>query len=298
MAVVIPYGGGLDDLREQLTALSQQTWPHPYEVVISVNRGQPTPVHNLARHILPDHVTLTIADSTSRPGPSHARNVGWRHTTADLILFCDTDDVVHPAWLTAMTHTLTEARIASGALEYRKLNPPWKADLFGTGAYSQPVRFHHLPFGPSCNLGLHRELLERLDGFSEDLPCAEDTDLCWRAAYAGAPIAFAPSAVVHYRLRSTSRALFGQYVRYTRYDVHLYRAHRSHGARVHGAEILRELAVAGKALLNAPRGRRHRARCAISWGTVLGGLLGLLTQGPRARKRPAPSPTASPTGPV
>ncbi|MEU8568969.1 glycosyltransferase [Streptomyces pathocidini] len=282
VAVVIPYGGGLDDLREQLTALSQQTWPHPYEVVISVNRGQPTPVHNLARHILPDHVTLTIADSTDRPGCGHARNVGWRHTTADLILFCDTDDVVHPAWLTAMTHTLTEARIASGALEFRKLNPSWKADLFDVFVDGLPVRFRHLPYGAGGNCGIRRDLLAELGGFDERLPYTEDVDLYWRAAYAGAATAYAADAVVHVRLRGSQRDLFRQRYRYGRDDIPLYQAHQPHGARVTATDMARELAAAVKSLVTAPLGARQRTRCAMRWGTLLGSVHGLLEKRPRA----------------
>jgi GT2 family glycosyltransferase len=57
------------------------------------------------------------------------------------------------------------------------------------------------PLYETCNIFYPRDLLERLEGFAEDLfkmPAGEDTDLAWRALARGAAAVYAPDALVHH----------------------------------------------------------------------------------------------------
>ncbi|MBC9719532.1 glycosyltransferase [Streptomyces sp. TRM66268-LWL] len=278
LAVVIPYGGGFGHLRDQLAALDRQTWTEPFEVIISWNRGTEDPGLRLAGEAYSTRMRVMVVNATGAPGPSYARNVGWRSTDAELILFCDADDVADPGWMKAMAEGLSQSAIVCGVLSYGLLNEEWLASLFSTGRTELPVRFRHLPYAPSCNLGLSRDLLIRLDGFDESLLCGEDADLCWRAAYEGALLVCAREARMEYRLRSTPRALFRQSFQYSRYDIPLYRRHRDRGARWTPADIGRDLLAAAKAVTLVPLGRSHRARAMMRCGAVLGMLRGSLSR--------------------
>ena len=78
-----------------------------------------------------------------------------------------------------------------------------------------------------------RKLLVGLGGWDETfvLSGAEDVDLSWRAQLAGAPLGYAPDAVVWIRERTGVRALFRQQFMHGRSDVLLYMRYRNQGVR-------------------------------------------------------------------
>lgn len=83
-----------------------------------------------------------------------------------------------------------------------------------------PARFHHLGaagFVETVYLGsFRREILERVNGWSQDVGFNEDFDLNYRVRRAGGRIWYDPTLEVGYRPRSTIRALVRQYFRYGR----------------------------------------------------------------------------------
>jgi GT2 family glycosyltransferase len=85
---------------------------------------------------------------------------------------------------------------------------------------------HHtldfLPYAASACLGIRRRVFEALGGFA-DLRTCEDIDLCWRAQQRGYTLVAAPGAVLHYRLRDSTSAIFRQAVGYGRSMPLLYR---------------------------------------------------------------------------
>jgi len=254
ISVVVPYAGGLELLERQLAALtSGQDFAGDYEVVVSVNSANcDLPPEEVAAGGSPnfDGGRVRFVPSHAAPGPSGARNVGWRASRGDFVLFCDADDQVDGSWITQMVAALTESPVVGGRLEYRLLN---EATRFWDGhvARDLPVKFQHLPFAPSCNLGVRREVLLATGGFDESLRTGEDIDFCWRAAYAGFTTAFAPAALVHYRLRTQWRAAWRQGFNYGLTDAALLVQHRSKGARRTALEGLKECAGIARALLFA-----------------------------------------------
>jgi len=254
ISVVVPYAGGLELLEGQLAALIDgQDFAGDYEVVVSVNSAH----CELSQEAVEaggspsfDGSRVRFVPSHAAPGPSGARNVGWRASRGDLVLFCDADDQVDGSWITQMVAALAESPVVGGRLEYRLLN---QATRFWDGhvASNLPVKFQHLPFAPSCNLGVRREVLVATGGFDQSLRTGEDIDFCWRAAYAGFTTAFAPAALVHYRLRTKWRAVWRQGFNYGRSDAALLMQHRSKGARRTVSEGLKEGAGIARALVFA-----------------------------------------------
>ncbi|GAA1799595.1 glycosyltransferase family 2 protein [Leucobacter iarius] len=276
VSVVIPLGPDLSDLSDQLAALVPQRPARGGEIILSCNAFNPEALRPWLAQVREGGWSAKAVDARARRGPSPARNIGWRAAESDLILFCDSDDVVGADWVDRMIEGLRGSALVGGVLELDRLNPE-----LGPFPRQDPPRlatkFGHLPFAPSCALGAHRALLERLDGFDEELRCGEDIDLCWRAAYLGYPIILAPDAVLHYRLRRTARETFHQAVAYGKEDRELLARHRDRGARVPSGWPLREGLAAA---VNAIRGladRRARFQAARQLGTIVGWLQGRRT---------------------
>jgi GT2 family glycosyltransferase len=87
-----------------------------------------------------------------------------------------------------------------------------------------------LPYGVGASLGVWSAVHRALGGFNERYARGgDDVEFCWRAQLASYTIAFAPQAVMGYRLRSRLWPLVRQGYGYGRADARLYRDFRQHG---------------------------------------------------------------------
>jgi GT2 family glycosyltransferase len=176
---------------------------------------------------------LRVIDASSAVGAGAVRNRGVEATDSPWLLFCDADDEVDAHWLASMASALRSgATLVAGPIDYRRLNEGLLRSWRGADQafLHEPLRY--LPAAHSANLGVTREVFERLGGFDEAFTGAcEDIDFCWRAQETGETLLPVPNAVVHYRLRSCVRAVWRQSVAYAEGEARLFRKFRSAGAR-------------------------------------------------------------------
>lgn len=270
ISVVIPFAGDPELLRLQVDALERQATDSRWELVISHNGAGPLPV-------LPAHVT--VVDSSAIPGPSHARNAGWRSAAGSRLLFCDADDIVADGWIDGMSAALDEYDVVRGTIDYDLLNPPGAALGRSSEIGPHPRYLNHLPFAPSCALAVRREALEAVGGFDESLRSGEDIDLSWRAQYAGFSLGHAPSAVLHYRLRRTAKQLFRQGRLYGAGDAVLLGIHRTHGAHRSPLDSVREVLTVGALGVAAIVRRGARRKFTLRLGYLIGHASGWVRTG-------------------
>ena len=129
----------------------------------------------------------------------------------------DADDVVATGWLAAMVTALDEAELVAGALEIDRLNPEWVRGTRGRALARSVGTFAGvLPFAHSSNLGVRRDLVDRIGGFDEGIEAGEDVEFSYRASRVGVVPRYAPDAVVHYRYRTEPEVLWQQGRRYGR----------------------------------------------------------------------------------
>jgi cellulose synthase/poly-beta-1,6-N-acetylglucosamine synthase-like glycosyltransferase len=279
VSVVIPAFDEAPALADQLRALAVQDFDGRLEVLVADNGstdGTPEVARRVGAEVLPG---LRVLDASARPGPSAARNAGWRAATGDLVLFCDADDIVAPDWVRGMVAALEKDAVVGGRLEVERLNDPLSR------AWRQPPAQTHLPraegylpFAMGSNMGIRAEVLHTLGGFDETLDrSGEEPDLCWRAQLAGSTLGFAPDAVVHYRLRRGLRSLLRQQRRWGLGSVDLYVRFRDRGmprsstgaALGHWARLL--LATPARLPFRTHRGV-WASRLAYRWGRLRGSI--------------------------
>ncbi len=215
IAVVVPVGSLDPMLASQLSAVLEQDCSVPFDVVLSVNTGDP------AVHAAVDNMAaaasgrVQVIDSSSRRGAAHARNAGWRHSAADAVAFCDADDRVHPGWLRALVDGLADHDAVSGRV----------VDVFPderSAAWHPPATPGDLPtflghrYVLSGNLACRRAALEKVDGFDESLTRCEDIAIGWQFTKNGLSMAYAPGAVIDYRHRSGVWPMLRQHYLYGR----------------------------------------------------------------------------------
>jgi len=265
VSIVIPARNAAGTLPVQLGALARQDYPGTWEIVVADN-GSTDATPRIIRE-WQDRLPQLRRVSVPEVGLDRARNGGIAAASGDRVLCCDADDEVSPAWITALDRALRTADVAGGPLEYDRLNPPAvprprPADHATTALPSVFGR----PYGVGANLGFRRSVFDTIGGFDEDMVAggADDVDFCWRAADAGFSLAFAPDAVVHYRLRSSLRARARQQYGYARGEANLYAKHQALGSlprrdlrrQLRGAGARARDLLAGTARLGTVEGRQ------------------------------------------
>ncbi len=212
LSVIIACRNAESTLGVQLEALAREPRHAEWEVVLCDN-GSTDGTVALAESYRTRLPNLRVVPADGRPGPAYARNAGAATATAPWLAFVDADDEIAPGWVTAMLAALGEHTFVAGRFEARRLNSP-------AALRSRQLQQHsglqdsgigpRLPHAGAGNMGVHRRVFEAVGGFDVDLGCLEDTDFCWRVQLAGEPLVFRPDAVVHVRLRTTFRRIWGQ----------------------------------------------------------------------------------------
>lgn len=265
VAVVVPTHGRSDRLGRLTRALLSQELP-PDEVLI-VDDASTDETPEVLEALVSQHapVLRTIRVDRNR-GPAHARNLGWRACTAELVAFTDDDCVPHRGWLSGLVDATSHDR-GPGIVQGRTVPDPTGPPM---GPFSRTLEVtHESGFYETCNILYRREVLEQLDGFDERYltPAGEDTDLAWRARDRGVATTFVPDAVVEHEVRPSSfRAAFrdaarwGGVVLVARDHPHLRRrAHRSWIWRpAHERVLIACLFVATAVLPGSARARALR----------------------------------------
>jgi len=293
LTVIIPCLNAEGTIADQLEALANQRWSHPWELIISDNGSTDgtAAIVNAFRDRLPH---LRVVDASGLHRQSHALNVGARAAAAELLAFCDADDEVGPGWVAAMGDGLFEHDVVHGEICYDKFNGAAEAVQFARMWERGLHRKQFLPHAGAGNLGVRRAAHEAIGGFDEHLPRFADGDYCWRLQLSGYKLHYEPKAVLQCRVGRVNQSLpylFRRGWTAPAADYWTYKKYRSIGVTKNGIlpahrTMRRSLRAWVDTLRNAPRqilagGREGRAAWLRGFvtqsGEVYGQLLGRLT---------------------
>jgi glycosyltransferase involved in cell wall biosynthesis len=284
LSVIVPCYRVASTLEAQLDALLAQEWDRPWELVC-VDQPSTDGTRAILDRYAERFPNVRIVEAAERYNISYARNVGVAAAQGDLLLFCDGDDVVRPGWIAGLAAALEQAPIAAGALDSHGLNAP---EIAASREELDPIQQWpgFLPHTAGGNMGVRRDLYERIGGFSEEPPSLEDTDFCFRAQLdADATIVAAPDAVLEYRFRSTPGAIFHQAALYAKAGIWLRERYEPRGMP---PLVLRELIRAWLSVtLRAPTFLVRRYRYGYAWrlGYRVGQLRAIISRRYRPRWR-------------
>jgi glycosyltransferase involved in cell wall biosynthesis len=226
VSVVMPVRNGAGTIAEQLDALLVQRTTYRFEVIV-IDNGSTDETRAIASGYESRSAVMRLLDGAACRGAAAARNLGAASARGSIVLFCDADDVVDPAWVEKLA-TAIESRdldVAAGVCHLDALNDP---EVLEWRPFPARPHWNGVPYGLTCNMAVRRRAFQRLGGFSDDFPRAgaEDIDFFVRAHGAQLRVDFVDDAVVHYRFRPDLRGLLRQFYGYGLNEVVLYEKHR------------------------------------------------------------------------
>lgn len=224
----MPTRNGAEHIEAQLEALSDQVADVEWELVV-VDNGSTDGSQAIVERWR-SRLPLVVVDAAERAGINVARNRGIGTARGDLLLFCDTDDVVGRGWIDAMASAAVDADVIGGRIDEDTLNGGVDVRRPRMPTDGLPVGVSFLRFAVGANLGVWRDAAVELGGFCESFEIGnDDVDFSFRAQLQGMRLGYAPDAVVAYRHRRELRGLFRQFRNYGRGEPLLYARFRDAG---------------------------------------------------------------------
>jgi glycosyltransferase involved in cell wall biosynthesis len=184
VSVVIPTRNRPSELQRALESVAVQAWQDRLEVIL-VDDGSDPPVRVSAH---PDLPLLQIIRNEAPVGAAAARNRGVAVAGGDVIAFLDDDDEWLPGKLDAQWRLLQDPEL-DFAYCGCELHTEGAGRRGVVEAHSDPetlfdeLLLRDIIVMPS--LLVRRTLFERVRGFDERFPAANDWDFCLRMAQAG-----------------------------------------------------------------------------------------------------------------
>ena len=184
ISVIIPALNRASVIGLQLDALAGQRTSRAFEVIVADN-GSTDDTVAVAESYADRFPRFEVVDAGALRGASYPRNQGARRARGELLVFCDSDDIVHDAWLETMASAWQPGSIVAGRIYPLRLAPnaPRCENLLP--ATPRPVTRGFLPFADGGNLAISRHDLERVGGWEDSFHFSEDVELSWRAQQSG-----------------------------------------------------------------------------------------------------------------
>ena len=247
ISVVVCTHNGERTLRDCLAGVRALDYPHVEAVL--VDDGSTDATAAIGREFGVRTIT------TDNHGLAHARNVGLKATTGEIVAYLDDDARPDADWLTYLAAVFaTTNHVGVGG---PNLAPPGDGPIAACVANAPGGPMHVLlseteaEHIPGCNMAFRRDALEAIGGFDVQFRAAgDDVDVCWRLQEQGWTLGFSPAAMVWHHPRDSMRAYWRQQRGYGRAEALLERkwpekynvgGHVTWAGRLYGGTLVKML---------------------------------------------------------
>lgn len=266
LSVVIAAYNDRERLRECLLSLSRHR--HDYEATetIVVDDGSTDGTAEMVRR---EHPAVRLVTGDNR-GAEVARNRGVNEAGGRIIAFIDSDCTAEPGWLQGIVEQLSAEPllVVGGRIVHRGTFRQRLIGIADFGEYQGP-RAREVRALPTCNMGLWKELFERVR-FDPRLRPNADTLLCEGLRKLGATLRYQPEIAVRHHPTASADELRARARRYGRSFVEARRLDPglrwSSFVRAGVPGVI--AATLGRALLDWTRLLRHRKAAGFRWWEV------------------------------
>ena len=233
MSVIVPSFNRKDEIQELLTSLESQDLSNDRFEVIIVDDGSTDGTDGWIYDFSKTSDLDLKFIRQDHKGPGAARNLGMQSANGDVFVFIDSDCTAPPDWLSIIKKAFDEnpeIRAFGGRDDALPDFPPLllainysMTSFLTTGGMRGGKKKRLARFYPrSFNMGLHRELYEKIGGFG-DLRHGQDIEFSNRIIKSGAKVAYLPECVVYHRRRTSLKKFFRQVFNWGVARINLYK---------------------------------------------------------------------------
>lgn len=235
VSVVIAARNEAELLPSCLVSLLGQATSFSWEIIV-VDNGSKDNTEDIAKSFAAEDPRIRVF-LEPRPGTPKARNLGAKKAAGEILVFTDADCTFTPNWLAEITQPFREPSselpvgIVGGAVTSAFRRPDWPTliEHFADTLFQiwegcdRTARFPgFLPWAPTCNLAIRKDLFDDLGRFEENWTIGYDPDLCWRVALNGFTVLYRETAEVFHLRRGSLWALLRQTYNYAYYNAALF----------------------------------------------------------------------------
>ena len=282
-SLIVPVYNRPDEVDELLESLCSQT-EKDFEVVIVEDGSQRD-----CRAMVEKYADRLDVQYFAKPnsGPGQSRNYGAERARGDYFIVLDSDVVLPRAYIEEVSRELDrEPADAFGGPDraHESFTPVQKAisysmtSFFTTGGIRGGKKKLDKFFPRSFNMGIRRDVYEKLDGFSK-MRFGEDIDFSYRIVEAGCSTRLFPEAWVWHKRRTDFRKFFRQVYNSGIARINLMKLHPGTLKLVHllpmvftvGVIALLLCSAVGRALMHYDPTHFHRwyLMAALPWIPIL-----------------------------
>jgi glycosyltransferase involved in cell wall biosynthesis len=213
VSIIIIAKNEKDTIEKCILAIFNQSYPN-FEIIYVDDKSTDNTLEKAQRlkNILDlkknckRYLTLSVETNF----PSKNRNIGIKASKGTIIAFIDGDCIAEHDWLTNLYEQFsTEVGIVGGpiTLAHSENSITTKAmDIVlasylgsgGSALFYQISGDREVDEVPAGNLAVYKRLLDKFDGFDENLRYNEDSDLCYRVREEGYRIIYAVKARIYH----------------------------------------------------------------------------------------------------
>lgn len=199
-SVIIPVYNGAGTIWSQLNAIIPQVeeFNRSGEVIVVDNNSTDGIDFIISKYNQRSNFKIKMIKALDSRGAAYARNVGASQARGEILLFCDSDDIVGANWLRVMYDSCVEHTFVTGSTvsfvhdiheEPLKISKPLQVDINGQKIITSS----------GGNLAITKGHWNLLGGMREDLITAEDQEIAIRSYLQGTPVVFVKDAYIFYR---------------------------------------------------------------------------------------------------
>lgn len=199
ISVVIPARNEEKNLAELLEDLKNQAYRKEFEIIVVDGKSK-----DRTREIARRHGCKVIVQR--KLGPSNARNLGWKNSRGDILVFLDADYRVDKNFLKEIEKTFKnrEVKCATPLILPTERNWIQRALAVQTKLAARRLKAERFP------TIFRKEVLKEIGGWDEKLDFGEDRELGMRTARMGYRTVLIRKAVAHIKIVDSPSKLFKQ----------------------------------------------------------------------------------------
>ncbi|MCG6939543.1 MAG: glycosyltransferase [Gammaproteobacteria bacterium] len=184
-SVIIPAYNEEEYIQQTLQALTNN---NSLEIII-VDNGSTDRTAEIARQQGVKVIEFPVGTIAA------VRNRGVQESTADVLIFIDSDVTVTQQWHEKLPEVLEKVKNSPLLITGSRYQPTNSKSLLNKYWYSELTQYD-ATYINAGHLITSRELFNKIHGFSESMETAEDYDFCQKATKAGAVIRDNPELIV------------------------------------------------------------------------------------------------------